>query len=92
MLLTILSLIDIVAGIFLLFKIFPGLAFWLGIIILLKGISSVVGSIFSKYFFDWMGFIDLIVGILLIFNLSVPWFWILPILKGSYTLILSFGD
>ncbi len=92
MLLTILSLVDITAGIFLLFKIFPELAFWLGIIILLKGVSSVVGSIFSKYFLDWMGFIDLIAGILLIFNLSIPWIWILPILKGSYTLILSFGD
>jgi len=90
MLLTILSLLDILAGLLLLFRI-SFLASVVGIIVLLKGISSVLGSIISRNFFDWMGLIDLVVGLTLVFNLGLDWFWIFPVLKGSYTLILSVG-
>jgi len=90
MLLAILGFLDILVGISLVFPNF--LAFYLGIIILLKGISSIIGSFAVKYFFDIMGFIDLIAGLMLIFNLSFPWFWILPILKGLYSFVVGLGS
>jgi uncharacterized membrane protein HdeD (DUF308 family) len=85
MILTILGFLDILVGVSLLFPNF--LAFYIGVIILVKGISSIVGSFAVKYFFDVMGFIDVIAGMILVFNFSIPWFWILPMLKGIYSLV-----
>ena len=87
MLLIVLSIIDIAVGISLIFP--NALGFYLGIIILLKGISSIVGSFASGFFFEFMGAIDLIAGIMLLLNFSIPWFWILPMLKGVYCLIVG---
>lgn len=85
MILAILGFLDILVGVSLLFPNF--LAFYIGVIILLKGISSIIGSFAVKYFFDVMGFIDLAAGVILLLNLSVPWFWLLPMIKGIYSLI-----
>jgi uncharacterized membrane protein HdeD (DUF308 family) len=85
MILVILGFFDIIVGLSLLFHNF--LAFYIGIIILIKGVSSVIGSFAAKYFFDFMGFIDLIAGVILLLNLSIPWFWILPMIKGIYSLV-----
>ena len=90
MLLIILSLIDIAVGISLIYPNF--LAFYLGIIVLLKGISSVVGSILAKDFIIFLGLIDLIAGLMLIFNFSISWFWVLPMLKGIYCLVVGLGS
>jgi len=93
MLLSLLGLIDILAGFFILFSesIPSGILFFLGIIILLKGISSITGGLLAKFFFDFLGWIDLIVGLALIFSWNIPFLWILPILKGTYCLIIGFG-
>ena len=85
MILAILGFLDFLVGITLLFPNF--LAFYLGIIILIKGISSIIGSFAVKYFFDVMGFIDIVAGVILLFNFSIPWFWILPMIKGVYSLV-----
>lgn len=90
MILSILGFLDILVGISLVFPNF--LSFYLGILILIKGISSVIGSFAVKYFFDFMGFIDLIAGIMLILGFSIPWFWILPMIKGIYSLIVGLGS
>ncbi len=89
MLLAILGFLDILVGISLMFPNF--LAFYLGVIALIKGISSVIGSFATGFYFDFMGFIDLIAGIMLIFGFSIPWFWILPMIKGTYSLIVGLG-
>jgi uncharacterized membrane protein HdeD (DUF308 family) len=90
MILAILGILDIIAGISLAFPNF--LVFYLGIIILVKGIFSIVGSFAAKYFLDFMGFIDLIVGLMLLFHFSIPFFWILPIIKGVYSLIVGMAQ
>jgi len=90
MIIAILGILDILAGISLVFPNF--LVFYLGVIILIKGIFSIVGSFASKFFLDFMGFIDLIVGLMLLFNFSIPFFWILPIIKGAYSLIVGFSS
>lgn len=90
MFLIILSLLDIGAAISLLYPNF--IAFYLGVLVLIKGIFSVIGSFSAKYFLDFMGFIDLIAGIMLIFSFSIPWFWILPMIKGIYSLIVGLGS
>lgn len=90
MLLIILSLIDIAVGVSLMFPNFLG--FYLGIIVLLKGISSIIGSFASGFFFEIMGAIDLIAGLMLIFGFFIPWFWIIPMLKGIYSLIVGLGS
>ncbi len=90
MILAVLGFLDILVGISLIFPNF--LSFYLGILILIKGIFSIIGSFAVKYFFDFMGFIDLIAGIMLLFSFSIPWFWILPMIKGIYSLIVGLGS
>jgi uncharacterized membrane protein HdeD (DUF308 family) len=90
MILALLGLLDILVGVSLLFPNF--LAFYIGVIILLKGISSIVGSFAVKYFFDVMGFIDVIAGVILLLNFSIPWFWLLLMIKGIYSLIVGIGN
>ena len=85
-----LALLDILGGICLAFSWIGTLTSLIGLFILVKGLFSIVGSLASKYYFDWMGWIDLIVGMSLIFGFAIPWLWILPILKGSYSLVFSF--
>lgn len=91
MILALLGLLDIIAGFCLLFsKSIPqSILFYLGIIILIKAIFSIAGSFLTKYFLDFMGFIDLVTAILLIFSWNIPWFWILPVSKGAYSLIFG---
>ena len=90
MFLTILSIIDIAVGISLIFPNFLG--FYLGIITSLKGASSALGGITMKEFvFVILGIIDILAGLMLIFNFSIPWFWILPMVKGLFSLISGLG-
>jgi len=86
MFLLLLSLIDIAVGISLIFPNFLG--FYLGIIVSLKGISSSIGGLVSKEIsFVLLGFIDIVAGLMLMFNFSIPWFWIIPMIKGIFSLI-----
>jgi uncharacterized membrane protein HdeD (DUF308 family) len=72
--------------------LFPNfLGFYLGIAILLKGISSMFGIPTGDLGIVIMGSIDIIAGLMLLLNFSVPWFWVLPILKGVYCLLFSFS-
>ncbi len=87
--LLILSLLDILAGVFLAVSLKGLVASLIGLIVLVKGLFSLAGSMSEKYFFDWMGWIDMITGVMLIFSLSVPMFWIIPIVKGVYSLVFS---
>ncbi|NIO44795.1 MAG: hypothetical protein GTN36_04555 [Candidatus Aenigmarchaeota archaeon] len=87
MFLAILGFLDVLVGISLIYPNF--LAFTLGVLVLLKGTFSVIGSFASGSFFDFMGFIDLIAGIMLIFGFFIPWFWILPMIKGAYSIVVG---
>jgi ABC-type antimicrobial peptide transport system permease subunit len=88
MILLLLSVIDVLVGISLMFPNFLG--FYLGIIALLKGLSSMLGIPTGDIGIVIMGIIDLIAGIMLLTGFSIPWFWLLPLLKGVYSLIFSF--
>ena len=94
MLLIILSLLDIAVGISLLFpNAFPTLFFYLGIIASLKGTSSTIGGIAMKeVVFVILGIIDIAAGLMLVFSFGIPWFWILPMIKGIYSLIVGMGN
>lgn len=88
MLLWLFGLLDILAGLGLLFlnSAPANLIFWLGILVLIKGIASVGGATLQKYFFDWMGWVDLIVGVCLLLHFSVPLLWLLVMAKGLWSL------
>jgi len=88
MILLLLSIIDVLVGVTLMFPNFLG--FYLGIIVLLKGLSSMLGIPTGDIAIVIMGIIDLIAGVILLLNFSIPWFWLLPMLKGVYCLIFSF--
>ena len=90
MLLIALSLIDVLVGVTLMFPNFLG--FYLGILVLLKGLSSMLGIPTGDIGIVIMGCIDVIAGIMLLANFSIPWFWLLPMLKGVYCLILGFAS
>ena len=90
MLLIILSLIDIAVGISLVYPNFLG--FYFGIIVLLKGLSSMLGIPTGDVGVVIMGGIDIIAGVMLLVNFSIPWFWLLPVLKGFYSLVIGLGS
>ena len=58
----VLSIIDVVAGGFLLLHA-PVFANYFAFIFLIKGLFSLLSSWSMRYFFDWMGIVDVIVGI-----------------------------
>ncbi|MBS3055479.1 MAG: hypothetical protein J4452_03245 [Candidatus Aenigmarchaeota archaeon] len=87
------ALMDILGGLAVLDKNFAVLVAYLAYAHMIKGGFSLFGSLFSGYFFDWMGAIDLIGGIVLLlisFKISFVFFptigWIF-IGKGIYTFI-----
>jgi len=84
-----LSLIDILVGVTLLFPNFLG--FYLGIAVLLKGISSMFGIPTGDIGIVIMGGIDIVAGLMLLYSIAVPWFWVLPVLKGIYSMLPGLG-
>jgi len=90
MLLFALSMIDILAGVTLLFPNFLG--FYLGIAILLKGLSSMFGIPMGDIGIVIMGAIDIAVGLMLLnFLFVIPWFWLIIIIKGIYSMLSGLG-
>ena len=88
MLLAIIGVVDILAGISLIYPNFLG--FYLGVILLLKGASSIIGGISSKMFIV-LGAIDVLASFMLFFNLSIPWLWVILVLKGIYSIMTGLG-
>lgn len=39
-----------------------------------------------------MGIIDIIAGVMLLTNFSIPWFWVLLMIKGVYSLLAGLGS
>lgn len=89
MILLALGTLDILASMTMIFRDqMSMLAAVIGIAMLLKGISSILGSFSSGYYTDLMGAIDLASGISLAYGFSIPFLWALLLLKG----ILSFSS
>lgn len=95
MIAAILSIIDIFIGYSLMNNSFQNLFGYFAYILLAKGILSVLGSLGSGYIFDWMGYLDIIVGIVLFLTTLKIYFTfftilgILMLLKGIYSLVRS---
>lgn len=88
----ILGIIDAVAGGFLLVNA-PVFANYFAFIFIIKGLFSILSSFSMRYFFDWMGYVDVVVGIvfgLMSFGLFFGFYstigWIV-LLKGIYSII-----
>ena len=91
MIILIFALMDVLGGLSVLNASFSILVGYLAYAHLVKGGFSFIGSILSGYFFDWMGVVDLVGGIVLLlinFHVTLGFFptvgWIL-IGKGIYT-------
>ncbi len=91
--LTVLSLLDMLGGTALIFRIGGLFAMIFGIFHLSKGIFSLGSSFVNRFWFDWMGIIDLISGILLFLfydNIYViSSFGFATLAKGAYSLATS---
>lgn len=90
MLLAAISIIDILVGTSLLFPNFLG--FYLGILVILKGLSSMLGIPTGDVGIVIMGIIDIAAGIMLLTSFSIPWFWLLPMIKGIYSFLVGFAS
>lgn len=92
-----LGILEIFAGVIVYFHYFPILEFflWLGLIYTLKGAWSIVSSVAYSYWYDWMGVLDLLAGlvmILIFYGNIFSFFWIVGlahIMKGLYTVVVS---
>jgi len=87
MFVALLGLLDILAAAILVWHLWPELALLLGIVYLIKGLSSILGSIFSGFWFEWMGITDILVGISFVLALEIPFLWIPLFLKGLFSAI-----
>ena len=92
--LLLLGILDLTAALSLIFEV-KFLAFWLGLMMLIKGINSLVSSFLAKYFYDWLGFFDFLTGLALIclyYGIGLPFKFIgiLELIKAFYCLIQSF--
>jgi hypothetical protein len=85
MLMFILGMLDIVAGVSLVFPSFIG--FYVGIIMLLKGLPSLLSLASGDIVIFIMGLVDILAGILLVTSFYIPWFWLIPVVKGLVSLI-----
>jgi|WetSurMetagenome_2_1015567.scaffolds.fasta_scaffold444489_1 hypothetical protein len=91
MLLALFALIDFAAGISL---IFPNpLGFFIGSLSAIKGLTSFVGGLGAgENIILIMGIIDILTGIMLVFNFSLAYFWLIVLAKATYSLVFSFGS
>lgn len=86
---TALGLVDIFAGVSLLVPNFLG--FYMGIAMLLKGLSSMLSLTEGNLMIVAMGLLDIAAGAMLVFGFSLPWFWLIIVLKGVYSIIAGLG-
>src|SRR3989338_11187627 len=100
MLILLLGVFDVIGGLLLAatwLKLFVGAGFilYFAVFFLLKGIYSVLSNIFSGFFLDLMGFLDLLAGAALLFVHwgTAPHYFLyigIPlILKGIYCMIVD---
>lgn len=67
--------------------VFVTIAFIFGVLHLIKGISSIIGGLLSGFFFEFMGAIDLLTGLCLLFTFEIPYLWIPLAIKGIYSVV-----
>ena len=63
--------------------------FWIGIIVLIKSIISFVGGLATGFLFDFLGWIDLLAGLSLIFGWFIPYLWAIVLVKAAYSIIIG---
>lgn len=87
-----LSVLDVVAGFTLVLSKQPGLLVKsLGLFSLLKGGWSLMSSFSANYYFDWMGWLDLVTGACLLltsFNIVFGFYSVvglIQVMKGVYS-------
>lgn len=90
MLIAILGIVDILGGITMLFPNF--LAFYLGLIIFLKGLSSMLSLASGNIVIIAMGVVDIVAGLMLLFSFSLPFIWLILIVKGFFSLVSGLGS
>ncbi len=87
-----LSVLDIISSVW----YFLGINFFLltfGLIVFLKGLIGFLSSISMRYYYDWMGAIDILAGLVIIlssFSVSIPYgkdIVLLLAIKGTYTFV-----
>ncbi len=84
------AVIDLLAGIVLAGQFYWGweAVKWVGFLMIGKAIYSLATSAAAQFYFDVIGWIDLAVGIIILLNWHIPWFFLVPIAKGIYSLIM----
>ena len=100
MIIVILGIIDIIAGIVLTFSgldVFHGngIVFFLAIAMILKGAWSWLNNLMSGFKLDFMGVLDIVVGILMLltfggfFLFFFAYFGIMEVIKGVYSFVVG---
>ncbi len=93
------ALIDMIGGLFIVLSVssfLHSLLLYLGIIVLFKGIMSLLYSIQKSFYFDFLGWVDILSGMLLLLmfiGLPVSFVWIFGVLllaKGIWSLLFVF--
>ena len=90
------AIVDVIGGLLLIFdwvSAFHTLLFYFGVIMLVKGLWSVFDCIRKKFYFDFLGWIDVVSGatmLLIFFGWSLSFLWFLGIIiliKGLWSML-----
>ena len=96
-LLFILAIVDVLSGILIIFHpaFLSNLLLYLGLICLAKGGWSLIAALTSKFYFDFLGLLDLVSGVFLIllyYKFTLPLLTVIGImiiLKGVWSMFFS---
>lgn len=66
---------------------FPAVGFILGVVMLIKAASSLMGGAFGSFMIIVMGLIDLLAGIALVLGWNIPFLWLPLGIKGFYSFV-----
>lgn len=86
------ALADLIGALLLVYPgVFGRLAFYIGLILLVKGAVSFLGSFLTGFFFEFMGALDIIAGICILLGWKVPILWVLLLIKGLWSFVFVFA-
>lgn len=91
MIVYILAVLDIIAGV-----AFGTMNSWtdkwlllIGLVILIKGFYSVTTGLMGGWYFEFMGWIDIVAGILILVHVAWAYMWLIMIVKGIYSVAIT---
>lgn len=61
---------------------------WIAYLVIGKAIYSLATGVAAGFYFDVLGWLDLAAGLIILLGLGVPYFFLVPLAKAIYSMIM----